>query len=81
MQRESAQVQSELLAQGSMLRGELSAAQLERTRLEGEVSSLRENNQRLELSTDRLTNQYQVRRKGGSHTHVGFTIPSWDQKP
>ncbi|KAM9511331.1 uncharacterized protein ACWYII_045825 isoform 3-T3 [Salvelinus alpinus] len=60
VQRESAQVQSELLAQGSMLRGELSAAQLERTRLEGEISSLRENNQRLELSTDRLTNQYQL---------------------
>ncbi|KAK6299197.1 hypothetical protein J4Q44_G00307070 [Coregonus suidteri] len=60
VQRESAQLQSELLAQGSVLRGELSAAQLERTRLEGEISSLRENNQRLELSTDRLTNQYQL---------------------
>ncbi|XP_071268211.1 girdin-like [Salvelinus alpinus] len=60
VQREWAQVQSELLAQGSVLRGELSAAQLERTRLEGEISSLRENNQRLELSTDRLTNQYQL---------------------
>ncbi|XP_071001054.1 coiled-coil domain-containing protein 88B-like, partial [Oncorhynchus clarkii lewisi] len=60
VQREWTQVQSELLAQGSVLRGELSAAQLERTRLEGEISSLRENNQRLELSTDRLTNQYQL---------------------
>uniref|UniRef100_A0A8K9UUD3 Coiled-coil domain containing 88B n=1 Tax=Oncorhynchus mykiss TaxID=8022 RepID=A0A8K9UUD3_ONCMY len=60
VQREWAQVQSELLARGSVLRGELSAAQLERTRLEGEISSLRENNQRLELSTDRLTNQYQL---------------------
>ncbi|XP_045580093.1 protein Daple isoform X3 [Salmo salar] len=60
VQREWAQVQSDLLAQGSVLRGELSAAQLERTRLEGEISSLRENNQRLELSTDRLTNQYQL---------------------
>ncbi|XP_010896641.2 girdin isoform X1 [Esox lucius] len=60
MQKEWSQVQTELLAQGSLLRGELSAAQLERTRLEGEINSLRENNQRLELSTDRLTNQYQL---------------------
>ncbi|KAL0973865.1 hypothetical protein UPYG_G00212190 [Umbra pygmaea] len=60
MQKEWSQVQTELLAQGSVLRGELSATQLERTKLEGELSSLREKNQRLELSTDRLTNQYQL---------------------
>lgn len=53
-------MQAELLAQGSVLRGELSAIQLERMRLEGELSSLRETNQNLDLSTARLTSQYQV---------------------
>lgn len=53
-------LQAELLAQGSVLRGELSAVQLERMRLEGELSSLRETNQNLDLSTARLTSQYQV---------------------
>uniref|UniRef100_A0A7N6AUY2 HOOK N-terminal domain-containing protein n=1 Tax=Anabas testudineus TaxID=64144 RepID=A0A7N6AUY2_ANATE len=52
--------QAELLAQGSMLRGELSASQLERTRLEGELSALRETNQSLDLSNARLTSQYQL---------------------
>uniref|UniRef100_A0A7N8WR62 Coiled-coil domain containing 88B n=1 Tax=Mastacembelus armatus TaxID=205130 RepID=A0A7N8WR62_9TELE len=53
-------LQAELLAQGSMLRGELSASQLERTRLEGELSALRETNQSLDLSNARLTSQYQL---------------------
>ncbi|XP_056239475.1 coiled-coil domain containing 88A [Seriola aureovittata] len=52
--------QAELLAQGSVLRGELSASQLERTRLEGELSALRETNQSLDLSNARLTSQYQL---------------------
>ncbi|XP_067374002.1 coiled-coil domain containing 88A isoform X2 [Channa argus] len=52
--------QAELLAQGSVLRGELSASQLERTRLEGELSILRETNQSLDLSNARLTSQYQL---------------------
>ncbi|KAK5864702.1 hypothetical protein PBY51_015923 [Eleginops maclovinus] len=52
--------QAELLAQGSELRGELSASQLERTRLEGELSGLRETNQSLDLSNARLTSQYQL---------------------
>ncbi|XP_054648498.1 coiled-coil domain containing 88A isoform X2 [Dunckerocampus dactyliophorus] len=52
--------QAELLAQGSMLRGELSASHLERTRLEGELSTLREANQSLDLSNARLTSQYQL---------------------
>ncbi|XP_067104446.1 coiled-coil domain containing 88A isoform X1 [Osmerus mordax] len=59
-QREWAQAQTELLAQGSVLRGELSAAQLERTRLEGEISTLRENNQSLDLFNVRLNSQYQL---------------------
>ncbi|XP_046876479.1 coiled-coil domain containing 88A isoform X2 [Hypomesus transpacificus] len=59
-QREGAQAQTELLAQGSVLRGELSAAQLERTRLEGEISTLRENNQSLDLFNVRLNSQYQL---------------------
>uniref|UniRef100_A0A665XFP6 Girdin-like n=1 Tax=Echeneis naucrates TaxID=173247 RepID=A0A665XFP6_ECHNA len=59
-QKEWLALQAELLAQGSMLRGELSASQLERTRLEGELSSLRETNQSLDLSNARLTSQYQL---------------------
>ncbi|KAJ8246944.1 hypothetical protein GJAV_G00257040 [Gymnothorax javanicus] len=60
LQKESMQVQTELLAQGSVLRGELSAAQLERTRLEGELSTLREQNQHLDLNNARLASQYQL---------------------
>ncbi|XP_037531730.1 coiled-coil domain containing 88A [Nematolebias whitei] len=52
--------QAELLAQGSVLKAELSAAQLDRTRLEGELSTLRETNQSLDLSNARLTSQYQL---------------------
>ncbi|CAJ1058721.1 LOW QUALITY PROTEIN: girdin [Xyrichtys novacula] len=59
-QKEWLASQAELLAQGSMLRGELSASQLERTRLEGELSALRETNQNLDLSSARLTSQYQL---------------------
>ncbi|KAM8907853.1 coiled-coil domain containing 88A isoform 2-T3 [Spinachia spinachia] len=59
-QREAAAAQAELLAQGSVLRAELSSSQLERTRLEGELSGLRETNQSLDLSSARLTSQYQL---------------------
>ncbi|XP_033499925.2 coiled-coil domain containing 88A [Epinephelus lanceolatus] len=59
-QKEGLASQAELLAQGSVLRGELSASQLERTRLEGELSALRETNQSLDLSSARLTSQYQL---------------------
>ncbi|XP_063046686.1 coiled-coil domain containing 88A [Engraulis encrasicolus] len=59
-QREWVQVQSELLAQGSVLRADMNAAQLERTRLEGEMSTLREQNQNLDLNYARLQNQYQL---------------------
>ncbi|XP_028816478.1 coiled-coil domain containing 88A isoform X2 [Denticeps clupeoides] len=59
-QKEWVQVQSELLAQGSVLRMELSAAQLERTRLEGEVSTLKEQNQHLDLNSARLNSQFQL---------------------
>ncbi|XP_044220008.1 coiled-coil domain containing 88A isoform X1 [Thunnus albacares] len=59
-QKEGLASQAELLAQGSVLRGELSASQLERTRLEGELSALRETNQSLDLSNARLTSQYQL---------------------
>lgn len=59
-QKEWLALQAELLAQGSVLKGELSASQLERTRLEGELSGLRETNQSLDLSNARLTSQYQV---------------------
>lgn len=59
-QKEWLASQAELLAQGSMLRGELSASQLERTRLEGELSTLREAHQSLDLSNARLTSQYQL---------------------
>ncbi|XP_039976668.1 coiled-coil domain containing 88A isoform X3 [Xiphias gladius] len=59
-QKEWLASQAELLAQGSMLKGELSASQLERTRLEGELSTLRETNQSRDLSNARLTSQYQL---------------------
>ncbi|XP_042348731.1 coiled-coil domain containing 88A [Plectropomus leopardus] len=59
-QKEWLASQAELLAQGTVLRGELSASQLERTRLEGELSALRETNQSLDLSSARLTSQYQL---------------------
>ncbi|XP_030001608.1 coiled-coil domain containing 88A [Sphaeramia orbicularis] len=59
-QKEWLASQAELLAQGSVLRGELSASQLEKTRLEGELSTLRETNQSLDLSNARLTSQYQL---------------------
>ncbi|KAJ3587991.1 hypothetical protein NHX12_011585, partial [Muraenolepis orangiensis] len=47
--REWLGAQAELLAQGSVLRAELNGALLERTRLEGELSTLRGNNQNLDL--------------------------------
>ncbi|XP_051929011.1 coiled-coil domain containing 88A [Hippocampus zosterae] len=52
--------QAELLAQGSLLREELSASLLERTRLEGELNTVREANQSLDLSNARLTSQFQL---------------------
>lgn len=61
-QKEWLALQAELLAQGSVLKAELSTSQLDRTRLEGELSALRENNQSLDLSNARLTSQYQVTR-------------------
>lgn len=63
------------MAQGSVLKAELSASQLERTRLEGELSGLRGTNQSLDLSNARLTSQYQVTRakhaQKRSHTPAG----------
>ncbi|KAM9849461.1 coiled-coil domain containing 88A isoform 2-T2 [Aulostomus maculatus] len=59
-QKEWLASQAELLAHGSVLRGELSASLLERTRLEGELSALKETNQNLDLSSARLTSQYQL---------------------
>ncbi|XP_074504740.1 coiled-coil domain containing 88A [Sebastes fasciatus] len=59
-QKEGLASQAELLAQGSGLRAELSGSQLERTRLEGELSGLRETNQSLDISSARLTSQYQL---------------------
>ncbi|XP_056295947.1 coiled-coil domain containing 88A isoform X2 [Pseudoliparis swirei] len=59
-QKDGLASQVELLAQGSVLRAELSNSQLERTRLEGELSGLRETNQSLDLSSARLTSQYQL---------------------
>ncbi|KAM9376397.1 coiled-coil domain containing 88A [Pholidichthys leucotaenia] len=59
-QKEWLATQAEQLAQGSVLKAELSAAQLERTRLEGELSALKETNQSLHLSSARLTSQYQL---------------------
>ncbi|KAF0039801.1 hypothetical protein F2P81_008036 [Scophthalmus maximus] len=72
-QKEWLASQAELLAQGSVLRGELSASQLERTRLEGELSALRETNQSLDLSNARLTSQYQgeVERAPSGEAEVG----------
>lgn len=61
-QKEWLALQAALLAQGSLLKGELSASQLQRTRLEGELSGLRETNQSLDLSNVRLTSQHQVSR-------------------
>ncbi|XP_062281429.1 coiled-coil domain containing 88A [Scomber scombrus] len=58
-QKEGLASQAELLAQGSVLRGELSASQLERTRLEGELSALRETNQSLDLNNAIRTSEYQ----------------------
>ncbi|XP_051505246.1 coiled-coil domain containing 88A isoform X2 [Myxocyprinus asiaticus] len=60
LQKEWVQVQSELLAQSSVLRAEFSTAQLERTRLEGELSTLKEHNQQLDLNNVRLSSQYQL---------------------
>jgi len=66
--REWLAAQGELLAQGSVLRGELSAALLERTRLEGDLSTLRESNQNVDLCNVRLTSQFQV--PPGRRTHT-----------
>ncbi|XP_026859447.2 girdin isoform X2 [Electrophorus electricus] len=60
LQKEWVQVQAELLAQVSVLRGEMSTVQLERTRLEGELNALKEQNQKLDLSNVRLNSQYQL---------------------
>lgn len=60
MQKEWVQVQSELLAQSSVVRAELSTAQLERTRLEGKLNTLKEQNQQLDLNNVRLSSQNQV---------------------
>lgn len=60
LQKEWVQVQSELLAQSSVLRADLSAAQLERTRLEGQINTLKEQNQQLDLNNVRLSSQNQV---------------------
>uniref|UniRef100_A0AAV2MJK6 HOOK N-terminal domain-containing protein n=2 Tax=Knipowitschia caucasica TaxID=637954 RepID=A0AAV2MJK6_KNICA len=59
-QKEWLALQAELLAQGSVLRGELSTSQLEKTRLEGDLSSLRERHQSLDISYARLTSQFQL---------------------
>ncbi|KAL7863013.1 hypothetical protein SRHO_G00119970 [Serrasalmus rhombeus] len=60
LQKEWIQVQSELMAQVSVLRGEMSSAQLERTKLEGELNTLKEQNQQLDLNNVRLNSQYQL---------------------
>ncbi|XP_052010341.1 girdin-like [Xyrauchen texanus] len=60
LQKEWVQVQSELVAQSSILRAELSTAQLERTRLEGKLNTLKEHNQQLDLNNVRLSSQYQL---------------------
>ncbi|XP_048032357.1 coiled-coil domain containing 88A [Megalobrama amblycephala] len=60
LQKEWVQVQSELLAQSSVLRADLSAAQLERTRLEGQINTLKEQNQQLDLNNVRLSSQNQL---------------------
>ncbi|XP_066505286.1 coiled-coil domain containing 88A [Hoplias malabaricus] len=60
LQKEWIQLQSELMAQVSVLRGEISSSQLERTRLEGELNMLKEQNQKLDLNNVRLNSQYQL---------------------
>nr|XP_055034436.1 coiled-coil domain containing 88A [Misgurnus anguillicaudatus] len=60
LQKEWIQLQSELLAQSSVLRAEMSAAQLERTKLEGELNTLKEQNQQLDLNNVRLSSQSQL---------------------
>ncbi|XP_076877467.1 coiled-coil domain containing 88A [Brachyhypopomus gauderio] len=60
LQKEWVQGQAELLAQVSVLRGEMSSVQLDRTRLEGELNSLKEQNQKLDLSNVRLNSQHQL---------------------
>ncbi|KAI4904158.1 hypothetical protein NFI96_013825 [Prochilodus magdalenae] len=60
LQKEWIQVQSELLAQVSVLRADMSSAQLERTKLEGELNMLKEQNQQLDLNNVRLNSQYQL---------------------
>lgn len=74
-QKEWLALQAELLAQGSVLRGELSASQLERTRLEGELSALRETNQNMDISSARLTSQYQVLTRC-THAHTHTNVPT-----
>ncbi|XP_046706180.1 coiled-coil domain containing 88A isoform X2 [Silurus meridionalis] len=59
-QKEWVQVQSELLAQVSVLRSEMSTAQIERTKLEGELNMLKEQNQQLDLNNVRLNSQHQL---------------------
>lgn len=54
-------MQSELLAQASVVRNDLSTAQLERIKLEGELNTLKEQNQQLDLNNVRLNSQYQVK--------------------
>lgn len=66
-QKEWVQVQSELLAQVSVLRSEISAAQLERTKLEGELNMHKEQNQQLDLNNVRLNSQYQVEQNNTHH--------------
>lgn len=58
--KEWVQLQSELLAQVSILRSEMSIAQLEGTKLEGELNMLKEQNQQLDLNNVRLNSQHQV---------------------
>lgn len=59
-QKEWVQVQSELMAQVSVLRSELSASQLERTKMEGELNMLKEQNQQLDLNNVRFNSQFQL---------------------
>lgn len=61
-------MQSELMAQVSVLRSAMSTAQLERTKLEGELNMLKEQNQQLDLNSVRLNSQYQVEKK--QHTSI-----------
>lgn len=66
-------MQSELMAQVSVLRNEMSMAQLERTKLEGELNMLKEQNQQLDLNSVRLNSQYQVQE---NHTHQSWQMIS-----